>query len=584
MDQGSLRYRAGNCLRACWLLCGLAVVLAGCNQLSAQPSPTKGPATAPAADQVLRLPLAPGETVATLDPALQLDAGADGALQLIWPTLVTLDQSAQPRPWAADKINISSDGLQYTFQLTPGLTFSDGTPLNADTFAYSLNRLLDPCTGSRLAYYLYALKDAYAFSNETCELDSSGAPVVSGPIKTLEKDSIIASDPQTLLLKLAQPSAYFLAELSNVACAAVPEQLITRYGDTWTNHLSAGTGFGGNMFRVTTWVAGHTLVLTRNPHFWGTQPKLGQIDYTLGETANAAYSAYKNGQADVGYAPASGYSAASSGSSFHAVGDLTEDYFAMSWHIAPFTDLRMRQAFALALNKQSLVGQVFQGTAEATNHIVPDGVPGYDTSLTGPDGKPAVSGNVVKAQQLEQSYVQSVCSGVVSQCPPVTLTVASGYPEQAALAKAALTMWQAALPGYPISLTTIDDSTFLDDLAGNVTAPTLQFWATFWVADYPDPQDWLSLQFLPTSAYNSSGVDLTTANSLLAQADGELDLTQRMLDYQKAEQLLVDQVAWIPLDQEKIWWESAPYVEGYIVAPSGQTPLQVWQNVYIARH
>ena len=76
-------------------------------------------------------------------------------------------------------------------------------------------------------------------------------------------------------------------------------------------------------------------------------------------------------------------------------------------------------------------------------------------------------------------------------------------------------MWQAAFPGYPISVATIDYTTFLDDLVGNVTAPTLQFWATFWVADYPDPQDWLSEQFLPTSAYNSSGVNLSRANTLL---------------------------------------------------------------------
>jgi peptide/nickel transport system substrate-binding protein/oligopeptide transport system substrate-binding protein len=261
-----------------------------------------------------------------------------------------------------------------------------------------------------------------------------------------------------------------------------------------------------------------------------------------------------------------------------------EDYMAMNWHIAPFNDLRMRQAFALALNKASLVNQILGNTALATNHIVPDGVPGYNPALTGPDGKTSVSGNVVKAQQLEQSYIHDACGGQVNQCPAVTLTVASGYPEQASLAKAALAMWQAAFPGYPVSTTTIDYTTFLDDLIGNVTAPTLQFWVTFWVADYPDPQNWLSEQFLPTSAYNSSGVNLAAANTLLVQADGETDQEGRLLDYQRAEQLLVDQVAWIPVDQEKIWWEAASYLQGFQVAATGQIPLDLWQTIYIARH
>ena len=213
-----------------------------------------------------------------------------------------------------------------------------------------------------------------------------------------------------------------------------------------------------------------------------------------------------------------------------------------------------------------------------------DGVPGYNPALTGPDGNTSVSGDAVKARQLEQSYVQDTCSRQVSQCPPVTLTVASGYPEQASLASVALAMWQAAFPGYPVSVRTIDYTTFLDDLVGNVTAPTLQFWATFWVADYPDPQNWLSEQFLPTSAYNSSNVIVSAADTSLIRADGESDLSERVLDYQHAEQLLVDQVAWIPLDQEKFWWQTASDLQGFQVAATGQTPLDIWQTVYIAKH
>ncbi|MGO8950888.1 MAG: ABC transporter substrate-binding protein [Ktedonobacterales bacterium] len=588
MDRGHvgyrLRIRGWMCARLCLLCCGLAIVLVGCDKSSAHPLSTAGPVPTVDADQVLRMALAPGETVQTLDPALQLDPDVSGILQLIWPTLVTLDSQEQPRPWAAQRINVSPDGLTYTFHLYPGLTFSDGTPIDAQAFGYSLNRLLDPCTGSQLGYYLYALKDAYAFNSETCQSGSNGTPTVNGSIKTLLNDAIFVQDPQTLILKLQQPAAYFLVALSSTPCAAVPAQLIARYGTQWTSNLAGGGGFGGNLFVVSTWDGSHSLVLRRNPRFWGKQSLLREIDFSVGQQAGATYTEYLGGQLDVGYAPASLYRPASERTDFHAVGDLTEDYFAMNWQIAPFNDLRMRQAFALALDKQSLVNQVFQGAALPTNHIVPDGVPGYNPSLTGPDGTATLAGNVVKAQQLEESYVHDTCNGQVDQCPAVTLTVASGYPDQAGLAQAALTMWKAALPGYPISVTTIDYATFLDDLIGNVATPTLQFWATSWVADYPDPQTWLSEQFLPSSAYNSGSVNLSAANALMIRADGEPDPDQRTVDYQRAEQLLVDQVAWIPLDQEKLWWESASYVVGYLIAANGQTPLSVWQTAYIARH
>ena len=271
--------------RWCLLACAVALVLSGCNQPSVLPGPTgpTGPARADDAQQILRIPLASGAAITTLDPALQLNSSADEILELIWPTLVTLDSRAQPHPWAAESVDVSPDGLTYTFHFYKGLTFSDGEPLDAAAFAYSLNRLLSPCTGSQLAYYLYALKDAYSFNNEACQTSGSGATTVSGRIKTLLNVAIDVSDPQTLVLNLQQPSAYFLAELSSIACAAVPQQLIARYGTGWTSHLTGGAGFGANLFMVTSWVPGHSLVLERNPHFWGTKPLLREIQVSLGQ-------------------------------------------------------------------------------------------------------------------------------------------------------------------------------------------------------------------------------------------------------------------------------------------------------------
>ena len=96
----------------------------------------------------------------SLDPG-QIQFGFDyGMAQLIFPWLVTLDEKQQPVDWAAESHEISADGLTYTFHLRKGMAWSDGTPIDAATFAYSINRALDPCLASPVSYYLLRSRQA----------------------------------------------------------------------------------------------------------------------------------------------------------------------------------------------------------------------------------------------------------------------------------------------------------------------------------------------------------------------------------------------------------------------------------------
>jgi len=143
------------------LLC--VVSLAGCGLPWPFPQPTPDPKL-PDAQQIFR-PLDSGPNageVDSLDPG-QMQFGFDyGMAQLIFPQLVTLDEKQQPVDWAAESHTISADGLTYTFHLHKGMVWADGTPIDATTFAYSINRTLDPCTESPVAYYLYELAGAEA--------------------------------------------------------------------------------------------------------------------------------------------------------------------------------------------------------------------------------------------------------------------------------------------------------------------------------------------------------------------------------------------------------------------------------------
>lgn len=566
----------------------LALTLTACDlPFGASSTPRSTAQLAPDNEQIFHMVLAGSSDVKGLDPATVTDSASLSVVQLLWPTLVTLDGSFAVKPWAAQQWDVSKDGMVYTFHLRQAMTFSDGkTPLDAAAFAYALNRAVDPCTGSPVWFYLAALKDAIAFNGEACVNGTyvARAGQTQPVIKTLLKDSISAPDPQTLVLTLEKPVAYFLDALSYPASAAVPQALIQQYHGQWTAHL-AERHFGGNLFTLERWDhAGH-LTLQRNDSFWGTKPLLREIDVTIYPSISAQYTDWLAGKNDVGIAALDQYPAAHKRQGFHEAPQLQIDYLAMNWHMAPFDDVRMRQAFALALDKQALVADVWKGAALATNHLVPQGLPAYNAHLAGPDGTPALTSTSERAQATAQAYAKDHCNGTLSACPAVTVTVSSTDVTLTAEARAAIQQWKKALPGYPISLRVVEPDAFLTALAGNASGdPSVQCWASNWVADYPDPQEWLTLQFLPGSPYNSGNVDVREANSLMQRADLEADQTQRTHDYQAAEQLLVTQVAWLPLVQPKLWWETRSYVQGFSIDAAGLTPLDIWQVVSIAAH
>ncbi|MGZ3582874.1 MAG: peptide ABC transporter substrate-binding protein [Ktedonobacterales bacterium] len=573
--------------RVC-LMVMLVLAFAACN-VPFGASSVSGATAIPGADgkQTFHLVLAGSSDVRGLDPATVTDTNSLSVAQLLWPTLVMLDGSFAEKPWAAERWDVSKDGLTYIFHLRQGMTFSDGkTPLDAAAFAYTLNRTVDPCTGSPAWFYLAALKDAITFNGEACVKGAyiAAAGQTQPVIKSLLNDAISVRDPQTLELKLAKPVAYFLDALSYPAAAAVPQRLIQQYHGQWTAHL-AEQHFGGNLFVLTQWDHKGHLTLQRNDAFWGKKPLLQEIDVTSYPSVSAQYADWQAGKNDVGIASLDQYATAQKGQRFQETPQLDIDYVAMNWRTAPFDDVHMRQAFALALDKQALVAGVWKGAALATNHLMPQGLPAYNAKLAGPDGTPSLTGNATQAAALAQAYAKDHCNGALSTCPAVTLTVSNSDPMLKAEAQAAIQQWKRVLPGYPISLSVVDPTTFLTALAGNVNSgKTLQSWVSNWVADYPDPQEWLTLQFLPSSPYNAGNVDVRDANSLMQRADLGGDPVQRIHDYQAAEQLLVTQVAWVPLDQPKLWWETRSYVQGFSIGAAGFTPLDVWQGVFIAAH
>jgi peptide/nickel transport system substrate-binding protein/oligopeptide transport system substrate-binding protein len=562
----------------------------------------------------------PTQHVAVFDPAVITTATDSSNIAMLYSGLVTLDSATlQVKPDAASSWTVDSTGTKYTFTLRPNLSFSDGHAITAQDFAYSINRALANNAG------VCNVDDAktYGAPNSSCAALGSGYlnmilgegtkgdPTVSGTQSN--NTSLIGSgkgldpiDTQTLVIRLAHPAAYFLEALYYPTSYPVEQSLVDKYpGGTWVDHLDEG-GCSGP-FMVKAYIPGKELKLVPNPYWesaWHKHITLTEVDRPFLASQDTEYDNYhKAGEYDYTDVPPDVYTFALGQADFHEVPSLTTDYFGLNFNQPPFNDVRIRQAFDLALNKQLLVDRVFNGGAIPTNHIVPEGMPGFDPQLTGPDGTQSVTGNQQKAVQLlqeaqndckasgnTQTYCPYIDNGANSQ--PIylsagTITDAS----QKEIATIATQTWSQVL-NLNVQVKAYID---LSDLVSKVIFPTpsltnpnglntAQAWQIGWLADYPDPQDWLSLQFHTGAGNNVSYVNDSHLNSLMDQADQEQNQAKRMAEYNTIEQDMVNLCAWIPYAQEKTGWRLRPWVHGFALNEVLIMEDVDWPNVYITAH
>jgi oligopeptide transport system substrate-binding protein len=563
------------------LLVLMSMLLVACGG-STTTTTTVPSAKAPAAQQVLNMPFENGVSdIKTFDPALSTDAPSIAAIDLVFTGLVQFDNLLTVQPQLASSYQLAPDGLTWTFHLRSNLKFSDGTPLTSADVAYSINRALLPATKSSVApIYLALLKDS--------------DKLVAGKIPTIIGDSILTPDPSTVVLIANKKAAYFLDALVYSCSYVVEKSLIDKYGTNFTDHLNEGGGDGP--FEVQSYTHGTNIVFVPNPNYYGPHPQLTKLIYPFYKQVATNFEAYQAGQTDYALGvPSADLATAKAlpNTQYSLVPQLWINYYTMNYLVKPFDNIHIRQAFALAINKDLIAHSVWKDTVIASNHIVPKGMPGYNPNLTAPDGVTGTSGDTTKAKALFQQGLTEEGYSSVSALPSISLTYPSGSPDQDNEVAALVQMWQTTL-GVSVKANPEDFNKLLTDIeAATNNAKGLQFWGIAWIADYPDPQDWTTLQFdkgVPNNNMNYGQNSTSTASTqqqvqlALEAADINPDQTSRMQAYMQAEQQLVNDVAWLPVEQVAVSQVLKPYVKGLVFNPQLLIPPNDWGSIFIATH
>ena len=237
---------------------------------------------------------------------------------------------------------------------------------------------------------------------------------------------------------------------------------------------------------------------------------------------------------------------------FHEAPRMDIWYIGFNVEDEPFDDPKVRQAFAHAIDKDKLIEVVLLDAVVEADGILPPGIPGFNEELQG------LEFDVEKAQQLleESEYYGS------EELRDIEIASSGRGASVGPVSEAILAMWEENL-GVNVSTRQTEFATFLRDLRDG----EFQMFELGWVADYPDPENFLKIQFYSGSDNNYSQYVNPEVDRLLEEADTETDEATRMSLYQQAEQIIVNEAPWIPLFHDKFSVLIKPYVEGYTLPP-----------------
>lgn len=310
-----------------------------------------------------------GSTIGTLDPQVNF-LGYEAWIQDdMYEGLVTPGADGEPIPGAAEKWDISDDGLTYTFHLRDGLKWSDGTPLAAQSFVDGVARTLDPATASE-KNYIFSSTISVTGAAEYMSADNKGA---RDP-KTL---GITAPDDKTVVIKLDKPAPYMLYLMNSFYVAPLHKPSLEKFGKDF---VKAQNIVSNGAYHMSESVPQSHVTLVKNPNYWNAaNVKIDKVIYSITEDDNTAIKLFKTGEQDITYdIPSDQIEPLQKefGDQVHVTNSTETVYFSFNLKKPPFDNAKVRQALSMALDRDVMVNKVVKGGyVLSCGYVIP--VPDY---------------------------------------------------------------------------------------------------------------------------------------------------------------------------------------------------------------
>lgn len=490
-----------------------------------------------------------GPNPETLDPAL--NSAVDGANTILhlYEGLLIVDQEGQLAPGQAESWETSDDGLTWTFHLRDGLKWSDGTDLTANDFVYSWKRICDPVV-------------AAPYAETVCSPIAGYEEAIGGNIDALQ---VSAPDDKTFVVQLSAPCTFFGSLAAFATMMPVQQATIDANGDAWAT--APDTYISNGPFYMTEWEQGSHITVTKNPNYWNADAiKLDSIKFMLIEDANAAYSAYQNGEVQfIKDVPTEEIPSLTGSEDFFVDPIIGTYYLNLNCNMDVFKDAKVRKALSLAIDRNYVAGTIMQGTYTAAGNFMGPGWKDTDGSEfmdNSNGGKPYIDNDNFEANLAEAKQ----------------LLADAGYPDGA---------------GFPELIYSTNDSGYHKAVAeylqqawgelGISVKVDIVEWASFtpmrrngeyetarngWVGDYDDPSNMLDLLY-SSNGNNDGKYNNPEYDKQMDIARSTTDLAERSAALHKAEDILMEDAGCVPVAYYNDFWLQSPAIQGMWHSPYG---------------
>tara|TARA_Y100000817_G_scaffold239139_1_gene191117 strand:+ start:996 stop:2678 length:1683 start_codon:yes stop_codon:yes gene_type:complete len=464
-----------------------------------------------------------GSDPVTLDPHLATDAGSAEYIVEIYSGLVTISPDLELTLDLASSVDISDDGITYTFELRDDIFFHSGRRVTAEDVTWSIKRALSRKLQSTVSLaYLGDILGAREYFFGLSE-DITGLELI---------------DDKTIQFTLDSPKPFFLAKLTYPCAFVVDGQQIEVNERNWTRKPN-GTG----PYKLKEWRLSEQITLYAHDRYHLGIPPLKEVVYLL--SGGSALTRFENDELDVAFISVNDVERARDVTSdlnplYSVWPQFTISYFAFNIEKPPFDDVHIRRALGLSIDRKKIAEVTFSDMLAPATGILAPGLPGYtDVDKTLP-----FNPNLAREELLASKYKVENGQLVTSQgeVVPIVITEVGGGAEARIDTQAFLEQWRTEL-GVNVEIRQTDFATYLAES----DAKQLQMFNGGWIMDYPDPENILDLKFHSQSGLNDLGYQNTAVDELLELARSELNPDQRIALYRDAEKLILEDAAWLPL-------------------------------------
>lgn len=488
-----------------------------------------------------------GEEPTSFDPSVGFNAVSWNALNNLMEGLTRLSADHLAEEATAEKIDISDDGLVYTFTIREDAKWSNGDPVVAGDFVFGWKHMLNPETASPAAFLAYFIEGAEAYNSEEGSADDV---------------KVEAPDDKTFVVTLTSPNDAFLNIITNPSFFPINEKVATE-NPNW--FMEADSFVGNGPFALASWDHDVKFVFEKNNHYWDADAvKLDNVEWVMVQDTTTEYQMYEAGELDISSVPAEKAEQLQDSDELRVEDQAGLYFYRFNTSMEPFTNKKIRRALGLAINQEDIVNYVTKNGEKPAHGFVTYG-------FIGPDGKEfrdstgdLVSFNPDEAKKLLE---EGMAEEGYTELPKVTITYSTSEAHQ----KIAVFLQESFkdVLGVDAELQNIEASVFLAEQK----ELKYQLSRSSFLHDYADPVNALE-SFITGSPMNRTTWSNTDYDQLITNIKNETDAEKRWKLLQDADKMLMEEMPIFPLYYYNHTTLEKPGVTGVLRHPVGYIDLK----------